>query len=240
MTPPSILEQEGEDLPDWIRAEPAFAKKTFESFLNSRVVFYPGSGSDGHALRLFGSTHNAHCFAHADYGAQGYGRNPKGYRAVIREELSAPKLVRMLRLDETHRFSELSARSCFRREHDFRGALWAIFKRMKSYDDSHGAEYLALLHVRAEAVWTFWNLWARRRSPPHAIVLQDHGLGGNWAAFGGADAPLYKLASECEACPRWLLVGENTKAWPGYRKASGPDRPAGMHGHQRSLYQRPR
>src|SRR5271165_5538967 len=36
-------------------------------FLDSRVVFYPGSGQDLHDLDVFGGAEAAHCFVHADY-----------------------------------------------------------------------------------------------------------------------------------------------------------------------------
>ena len=38
-----------------------------EDFFNSRVVFYPGAYVDGHAIKLFGSSHAAHCFVYCDY-----------------------------------------------------------------------------------------------------------------------------------------------------------------------------
>jgi len=128
---------------------------------------------------------------------------------------------RLLQPDRAHPFSlERRHRNVADRP-DLDSGVWAIFKRMSSYDENHGAEYLALLQLRAEAVWVFWNLWARRRSAPHAILLKDHGFGGNWASFGGRDAPLYKLASAKNSWPRWLVVNLNTPVWPGYRKVAG-------------------
>jgi hypothetical protein len=234
--PTEILSNERESLPNWIRDEPDFNRKSFGSFIDSRVVFYPGSGTDGHALRLFGGTRSAHCFVHADYCISGYGKNPKGYRAIKRSKLDAYELTELLELDRSPPLNEQNLCS----KPDFGWTSWIIFKRMKTYDQSHGGEYLVLLHVCAEAVWVFQNFWARRTAP-YAIVLQDHGLGGNWATtkFGGRDSRLYQLAAESKCCPLWLVVGdENTEAWPGYSVWSQPDRPTGMHGHCRRLYRR--
>jgi hypothetical protein len=38
-----------------------------ESFFASRIVYYPSSGTDGHPVKLFGSTHSAHSFVYAAY-----------------------------------------------------------------------------------------------------------------------------------------------------------------------------
>src|SRR5690606_23296098 len=57
-----------EEMPQWlIRYEPGdpFDRETFFS---SRVIFYPGSGTDGQPVKLLGETHAAHCFVYADYG----------------------------------------------------------------------------------------------------------------------------------------------------------------------------
>jgi len=234
--PSDILRKSSEEVPDWIRAAPDLTASIVEKFIGSRVVFYPGAGTDSGAIRLFGSSQNSHCFVHADYSHNDCGRNPKGYRAVRRSVLSAQMLTKLLGWRDTHPVSDGGHLG---RKYRLR-ALWVIFKRMKSFDEYHGAEYLALLHMQAEAICVFRNLWARRGRALHAVVLQDHGLGGNCTQFG-RESPLYKLASDNGALPNWLLVGtENTEAWPGYRKVSKPDHPAGMHGNCSSLYLRAR
>lgn len=68
----NVLEQRPEDFPDWLnqpRDALNFTRDNFDRFLGSRVVYYPGSGTDGHAITLFGGAHNAHCFVHCDFEA---------------------------------------------------------------------------------------------------------------------------------------------------------------------------
>lgn len=64
---------------------------------------------------------------------------------------------------------------------------------------------------------------------PNLVVLQDHGYGGNWTSFGGADSPLYKVMSN--HLPEYLLAatpdtGGNTHIWPGYEKVAQPNPPS--------------
>lgn len=78
---------------------------------------------------------------------------------------------------------------------------------------------------------------------PNLVVLQDHGYGGNWTSFGGADSPLYKVMSN--HLPEYLLAATpdtegNTHIWPGYEKVAQPNPPSGnpQHFNQRSLFKR--
>lgn len=114
------------------------------------------------------------------------------------------------------------------------GGVWAVLQRRNNFGDAHGPRRLALLHVSAEAVWLYGQLWTSRRSKPHGVLLQDHGFGCNWCNFGGETSPLFDLAQQ--AClPEWLLVAENTDVWPGYEEQDLVQ-PGGMHRHLRRLY----
>jgi hypothetical protein len=54
-------------LPEFpIESQPAAAFPRSQ-FFSSRCVYYPGGGFDGHPVKLFGSSHSAHCFVYADY-----------------------------------------------------------------------------------------------------------------------------------------------------------------------------
>jgi hypothetical protein len=57
-----------EDLPEWLARHRPGDRFDRSAFFGSHVVFYPGAGTDGHPVALFGSTHSAHCFVYADYG----------------------------------------------------------------------------------------------------------------------------------------------------------------------------
>ena len=62
------LRSRGEPIPQWL--DEFENGDTFEigQFFASRVVYYPGSGTDGQPVKLFGSSHSAHCFVYADNG----------------------------------------------------------------------------------------------------------------------------------------------------------------------------
>ncbi len=57
-----------EHLPQWLSKCRPSRRIAMADFLASRVVFYPGSGTDGQPVEFFGSRHAAHCFVLADYG----------------------------------------------------------------------------------------------------------------------------------------------------------------------------
>ena len=99
---------------------------------------------------------------------------------------------------------------------DLRSAFWVILEREEGWTDAHGPIRIAFLHVQCEAVWLFWKLWSCTGTPgPFAILLQDHGYGGNWTSFG-AKGELFRCAAANEALPEWLLVADNTTTWPDY------------------------
>lgn len=77
-----------------------------------------------------------------------------------------------------------------------------------------------------------------KATAPYAVVLQDHGWGGNWTKFGkGGD--LETLASSTVRLPQFLLVAANTDAWNGYSAIDGVTiGGGGMHGSQRQLWRR--
>lgn len=77
---------------------------------------------------------------------------------------------------------------------------------------------------------------ANNRPAPYAVLLQDHGFGGNYSNFG-ADGVMEKIAQATKVLPEWLIVGPHTQAWQGYYQVNGvePDL-GGMHGDKRSLY----
>ena len=63
----SVLGQFQEPLPKWLethRQRDPFDRK---EFFSSRIVYYPGAGTDGHAVKLFNRAHAAHVFVYADY-----------------------------------------------------------------------------------------------------------------------------------------------------------------------------
>jgi hypothetical protein len=54
-------------IPSWLLEIKEGDKYSRDDFFSSRIVFYPGSYTDGHAVKVFGSTHAAHSFVYVDY-----------------------------------------------------------------------------------------------------------------------------------------------------------------------------
>ena len=104
-------------------------------------------------------------------------------------------------------------------------AIWAVLERFDTFDDDHGPKRLAILVEGGEGVATYGALFCQDNSySPYAILLQDHGFGGNWTRFGGDESPLRTLALR-SGLPRWLFVASKpTQVWSGYRVASSEDR----------------
>ena len=65
---PEYLRGMREQTPLWLNEFQTGGAFPREPFFASRIVYYPSSGTDGHPVKLFGSSHSAHCFVYADYG----------------------------------------------------------------------------------------------------------------------------------------------------------------------------
>lgn len=244
-SPRDALSRVKEVMPTWLRECRCLDGNVLTGFLSSRTVFYPGSGLDGHAIELFGSTHSAHCFIHVDYGVdestsskvldvlqQDAPYRCKGYSPSQVVKLTADRLRDLFGLRMTHPVPGQNA--------DLQDGFWTILQRDSGLNDEHGPERLAFLHIHAEAVWLYWNL-CQSAHRAFAVVLQDHGFGGNWTDFGGADSYLFQCAERNGLLPEWLLVAKNTDCWPNYNAASDWEQTkpgTGMHVTERRLAKR--
>lgn len=227
-------------LHDWGPGRPVHV----EDFFASRVVFYPGSGTDGQPVQFFGSRHAAHCFVFADYGITmdhvlrelGEAGHPfAGYQSAGRVELSERDLtpsgwVPHIQPQDAPRGS-LAPGGPY--------GFIEVLERRPGFDDTHGPKRLAILFLCADGVAAYDALFCQvKAKPPFAIVLQDHVYGGNWTWFGRGGS-LEQLASTTQRLPEFLLVAENTDAWAGYSVIEGAVATGGgMHGFERQLWRR--
>jgi hypothetical protein len=94
MTVYDYLKKDKESIPRWLLEIKEGDPFPYQDFFASRIVYYPGSYTDGHAVKVFGSTHSAHSFIYVDYwllkipnpGALIFNLNPK----VIVEACTIP------------------------------------------------------------------------------------------------------------------------------------------------------
>ena len=254
---PAALLADPEPMPEWIVGEQE-PKRLLAALLASRTVFYPGSGTDGQPTKLFGGAHAAHSFVYADYGHSlteirgELQSGMRGYHPCFECSFRRDQLVDAIGVDLGHGPPEFYE---FLGQHaqnynplfgddppaDLGAGLAVILQREEGFTATHGPPRLAYLHLFAEACLVYWALWGRHFRPeargPYAIVLQDHGCGGNWTTFGGRRSLLYALA-HTSGLPKWLLVADNTEPWPGYRIVPGWSGIGGMGRHARRLNRR--
>ena len=240
-----FLKHMHEPLPEWLAAFRGAEDFRIEDFFLSRTVFYPGAGTDGHAVKLFNSTRSAHCFIYADYllsenrikeelESKEYGF--LGYHSIFDMRLplnrfSYSGIERHLTendLDNSKRFHPVKPY-----------AIVTILERDKFVDDIHGAERIAILFLGMDGVSSYDIIYCQKSSPsPFAVFLQDHGYGGNYTTFG-AGGLLERLAITQEVLPDLLIVGEGTAPWRGYRKLVNVDGDiGGMHSMVRNIFKR--
>lgn len=239
------LIQHREHLPAWLTAFTPGDGFPRNEFFASRVVYYPGSGTDAHAVRLFGSTHSAHCFVYADYGIQQADVEREleadwlpGYHQVARIALAQGDIVPYgwtphVRADAVPPGNRTNAQGLV----EPYGFL-EVLERDSDRDDTHGAHRLAILFLGADGIATYGALFCQPQGgpPPFAVLLQDGGFDGNYDRFGRGGL-LEGIAADCDVFPPCLLVAENTDAWGGFEPVPNVDGEAGgMHGHLRTLY----
>jgi hypothetical protein len=190
-------------MPDWLAAHAPGRRPSVDDVLRARVVFYPGSGYDGSPVRFFGSRNLAHTFIYADYGVGRAGveralveRSFRGYQQLDRVELTAVDLrVHKVRYhlapDDIDRQSRFVVNSMKPRGAPF--GFIEVLERTAAAGDAHGPARLAILFLYADGHAAYDGLFCQDWSiPPYAVVIQDHGFGGNYSSFGadGPSAPL--------------------------------------------------
>ena len=247
MTLYEYLRGRHEAMPDWLQRFQPGDSLPRQQFLASRIVFYPGSGTDGHPVKVFGSTHSAHCFVYADYGlgraaVEAELEHPthrfRGYRTLHRFDLNERDLSPRGWTPHVDRTEVQQDHNRFTTTPPF--GFLEVLQREQNLDDDHGAERLAILFLGADGIATYDALFCQEDSvsPPFALVLQDHGFGGNYDCFGG-DGLLDRVARRCNVIPQWLLVAKNTYPWRGFIRVLEVDGDCGgMHGHPRFLFER--
>jgi hypothetical protein len=217
-----------------------------EHFFASRIVYYPGSGTDGQPVKLFGSTHSAHCYVYADYGItqahlEAELGNPShgfsGYHTLARVQLSEKDLAP--RGWRSHVDPEHMSQNDRGLINTLPFGFLEVLERDHALDDSHGAHRLAILFLGADGIAAYDALFCQENgTPPFAVVLEDHGFGGNYDRFG-CGGLLERIAKTCDAIPQWLVVAKNTKPWAGFsRIPEVTGDPGGMHHTPRYIYVR--
>ena len=242
------LSQHREPCPSWLVNFNEKDGFDHQAFFSSRVVYYPGYGSDGQAVKLFGSSHSAHCYVYADSlkpksqvladlesPEKSYNGSFRGYHTLARVDLTPDQITPV----GWTQHAKLSTSNFAKPQIQPFGFL-EVLERNAELTDEYGAKRLAILFLGADGHATYDALFCQRnnRPAPYAVLMQDYGFGGNYSNFG-AGGMMDQIARTTKVLPECLIVGLHTKAWLGYQQVDGvaPEL-GGMHRNKRSLYRR--
>lgn len=235
--------------PSWLTEFTPGQPFVAQAFFASRVVFYPGSGRDGSPIRFFGTKHLAHCFVFVDYWVPqreierelaGQHTKFKGYSTLAQIQLTEQDLV--ARPPKWHLYAEEIPERAAGFMADMMRApfgMVAILQREAHLDDQHGPTRMAVLFLGADAVATYDALFCQPDSlPPFAVVVQDHGFGGQYTRFD-AIGLLARLAERTDVRPELLWCARGSEPWLGYAlDPTVPPERGGVHNTERLLYRR--
>ena len=231
--PIEILSRKSIEPPKWLSEYHPGDRFYLRNFMKSRVVFYPGAGSDFHPIKLFGSSGAAHGFILVDYGfdaeqAEGILSTctPSEFSLIHLERLSLDEVFNPTW--ERHFDLELreeEARGSFSNPDRF--ALFAVLE---------GHTRIAVLYLGFEAVEAYDRLFCQGSSakPPYGILVQNHGMGGDWCPLADPDSHIAQLAEKFGR-PRWLIGQDNYENWRDYEPVSDITH-GGMHSVARRLF----
>lgn len=213
--------------PDWLKNYDPNNRPSFDVMLNGgRIVYYPGSGYDGQPIKTFNKAHFAHKFFYVDYGIE---KNDiidelskdnalKGYKKIDMIEYQEKDLAPhgwKPHYQPTERDIQIMKDFHIRPENSY--CLVFIFERLPEYSFEHGCERFALICIKGDGIATYDALFANRNCAPSLLILQDHGFGGNYNAFGHNSA-LEKVAEETDCFPEFILCADHTSIWDKYAK----------------------
>jgi hypothetical protein len=174
------LKNDKEPIPNWLLEIKEGDKFSRDDFFSSRIVFYPGSYTDGHAVKVFGSTHAAHSFVYVDYWVTQEVLETElvqhaflGYENLFSIQLSANDLAPNGWTPTVHFTPRYPFNAANKRREAY--SFLQILERKPEYDEAHGPKRLAILFLFADGIATYDALFcqARNKLEPFALLLHD-------------------------------------------------------------------
>ena len=244
----SILAQNPEEMPQWLKDYKPGDRVSFKDFMSSRIGYYPGSGYDGCLVATCNKAHCVHSFIQVDYliaerelkwEAEEINAF-RGYHVIGRvdweERDLAPHGQYAPNFTMTEREME-SAKSFVRKDVD-PYCFMEIYERNNSKGEDWGAKRFAVTFLFADGIATYYQLFCREyRKAPWVFLLQDHGFGCNYAGFGKGHL-MERVMKANDCWPDNVLCADNTSIWDGYEKVDAAPVIGGMHRDSRYLFKR--
>ena len=241
------LETLQEVCPEWLLHHQKGDKVNLQELFRGRVLFYPGSGTDGQPIKFFNQHHIVHLYLYVDYLLererleQILSESPfKGYHLVDRVELAADDFAPWGVEQHIDFMTKIKCmNSSYWRNKVSPYSFMDIYERDTKYDNTYGAIRFAVIFLYADAFVAYDAIFCNShlRQPPFIMVLQDHGFGGNYDKFGRGGL-LNKIADITQIYPPYMMVttDDSTKHWSNYQQISHMPEYGGMYHSERHLF----
>lgn len=242
----SYLEQYREEIPEWLMDYEQGKEVRFSDVMSGRVGYYPGAGHDGTLMKVGNMSHSVHSFLYVDYGISkkdlikhlALPRSIYGYHSIGRiewvEKDITPNGPYPCNVCKKPLFN--SNPKWFVDPDETPYCFTEIMERDDDRDDSWGAERFAITFLFADGIDAYYQIFCREyKKAPWIFLLQDHGFGGNYDCFGRGGI-LDAIIKKNGIRPEFVLCGDNTHIWTGYKRLNLPPVNGGMHHNPRMLY----
>lgn len=236
------LNNQIEQMPKWLEDYVPGERINIDELRNSRVVYYPGSGNDGQAIRTFNEARYAHVFIYVDYYVTS---------DFLTRELNRENAVRGYHVIGQHFIdkNELTKNGWKMHIDNFKPnyffvdknvepfCLVTIFERNDEYTDEHGSKRFVLINLFADGIASYDALFANNNFKISAVLIQDHGFGGNYDRFGKGGL-MERIARNSNTYPEYICVCKENE-WKGYELIEGLEPEiGGMWDNHRYLYRK--
>ena len=223
ITPAEYFSADKEPMPLWLVNHKKGNKVNILELLNSRLVYYPGAGTDGSPIRTFNIAHAAHVFVYVDYGYDKEKIDSElsddafvGYHLHHEQDVTKNELLPRAFLSHVTEEEMRSAASGYdmsiRPEDGF--ALLKIYERNEEFWEEHGAQRFAILYIGADANLTYDVLFGNTDCSPYACVVCAN-MGSGCACFV-KNSLLEQIAIRTNRLPKYLLCTRDY-GWEGYQ-----------------------
>lgn len=204
-----------------------------------KVLYYPGAFEDFGLIEFFLNNSSIDTFIYTDYTPDKIDIQ-SGLNSFIKHSF----LRHPMRLEPAF-FNKKNWDEFWSDDEDSKFFGHPNNAKAYKYDlESDNGKLFTLIYLFTDAIETY-KIICENNFIPDVIVLQDHGTGGNYSYFGGAQgdekvpSKLYNYAEP--HLPEYIFMEpeSNTTIWPGYEiitnqiELKGP-----MHKNKRALYKR--